>query len=102
MSKPLGEVAKYKELSDEDRAPYEAKRDEAKKIYEEAMVEYKNSGRYAYWERDPEKPKKPLNGYMNYLMEFKAKLTDTTLTNIEKTKQGAVEWNSLGKEDKAR
>jgi len=75
--------------------PYEAK----KKIYDAEFKAYRESGKLDAWQRDPDRPKKPMSGYFHFVTEFRAGKPNLKLT--ECAKMAGVAWKNMSAEARA-
>jgi hypothetical protein len=95
------EVAKkagqdWKQLTVSQRAPYEEAYAQGMKVYSEKLNDYVGSGKQDAWKRDPEKPKKPLTGFLRFAQEFRQKRPDLKITS--QVKEAAAEWKAMPEE----
>lgn len=88
----------WKQLGALQRAPYEEAYAKESKVYKDKLQEYITSGKQAAWKRDPEKPKKPLTGFMRFAQEFRVKRPD--LGMVQQTQEAAIEWKALPQEQR--
>jgi len=112
-------AAMWKDMSSQQKQPYEKQYTEEKSKYDEAMKIYKASGKEDAWRertgkttartkskkgkkqaltRDPEKPKKPLSAFFLFLSGFRTKNTSLKIT--EAAKLAAATWKDMSKEQK--
>jgi NADH dehydrogenase/NADH:ubiquinone oxidoreductase subunit G len=95
------EVAKkaaqdWKQLTLSQRAPYEEPYAQDMKVYSEKFKDYVESGKQDAWKRDPEKPKRPLPGFLRFAQEFRQKRPDLKITS--QVKEAAAEWKAMPEE----
>merc|ERR1712232_1539495 len=76
--------------------PYEAE----KKVYEENMKAYVDSGKKDAWERDPDRPKAPASGYIRFATDFRKQTPSLKMT--EASKLAAESWKELKPAEKQR
>lgn len=89
--KALPDVQKQKFID-----PYEAE----KKVYEEKMKAYVESGKKEAWERDPDRPKAPPSAFIRFATEFRKK--DPSLKLTEASKLAAESWKEMKADEKHR
>ncbi|CAD7967075.1 unnamed protein product [Amoebophrya sp. A120] len=90
----------WKALPEAEKAPFLQTYEQKKATYDAAFREYKESGKLDAWKRDPEKPKKPLTGFMRYSMEWR-KSNGAGLKATEVTKKAAAAWKELPADKRA-
>lgn len=83
----------WKEMPAPQRRPFEELAEADKRVYTKAMAEYVESGKKEAWKRDPDKPKRPMTSYMQFLKEFRASHAELKLT--ETSKLGGKAWKEL-------
>merc|ERR1719362_1186021 len=81
------------------RAPWVKPYAEAKAKYDTAFKLYTDSGKKAAWKRDPEKPKRPITGFLQFAAEYRSKHPGMKVT--ESTKAAGVQWKALTPMQKA-
>lgn len=86
----------WKQLTLSQRAPYEEAYAQDMKVYGERLKQYVESGKQDAWKRDPEKPKKPLTGFLRFAQEFRHKRPDLKITS--QVKEAAAEWKAMPEE----
>jgi len=89
----------WKALGPFDRHRWEEPYEVAKREYDARFKEYVDSGKKDAWKRDPEKPKKPLSGYMRFAQEKRPQYRHLKVT--EQAKELASLWKGLPAEKKA-
>jgi len=89
----------WKALGPADRRRWEEPYEVAKREYDARFKEYVDSGKKDAWKRDPEKPKKPLTGFMRFAQEKRPQYGHLKMT--EQTKELAALWKGLAAEKKA-
>jgi len=82
-----------------DKSQWEQGYEATKKAYETEMEAYKQSGKLEAWKRDPEKPKRPLSGYMRYASEVRPKFSGVGKIT-EQMKEIAKAWKAQSAEEK--
>eukprot|EP00929_Paragymnodinium_shiwhaense_P062707 TRINITY_DN3130_c0_g1_i1.p1 TRINITY_DN3130_c0_g1~~TRINITY_DN3130_c0_g1_i1.p1 ORF type:complete len:336 (+),score=130.27 TRINITY_DN3130_c0_g1_i1:90-1097(+) len=92
-------AAKWKTMSDAEKAPFVGPADAARGRYRQAMDMYISSGKKEAWRRDPEKPKRPANAFFLYAANFREENKGMKMT--EQVKQAKVEWDRLTDAQKA-
>ncbi|CAL1159112.1 unnamed protein product, partial [Cladocopium goreaui] len=83
---------KWREMPSPDKEKYEAPAKVAKEKYDEAMKAYVDSGKKDAWKRDPERPKRPLTPWMNFIQEHRQSASGSV---TEVVKSGAAKWKNL-------
>lgn len=94
-----GAAAEWSVMTPEMKRPFEEPAQKAKQAYDVQYKEYVDSGKKDAWKRDPERPKKPLTGYMRFLQTFRT--NNPTLKLTEAAKAGANAWKALSDPQKA-
>merc|ERR1719507_1826712 len=84
--------AVWKDMSLEEREPYQAPYQEEKSRYDGAMALYKART------RGPEKPKRPASGFLRFLSKYRTDNASLKLT--EAAKKAGVAWKDLSVKEK--
>jgi len=108
--------AKWKELTEEERAPYLQKAVSDKTIYLAELEKYKNSPNYLKHEevlreiqrkkihksfkKDPNKPKKYMTGFFQFLKHTRPSIASEGLRSAQIVKKMSDMWKNLSEEDR--
>lgn len=84
----------WKNLDEKSKAIYVAKEEKAKKEYLKAKEEFSN--------RVYDMPKKPVSGYLFYVRDETAKMTNKKVAIIRRIYDISAGWNDLSQEEKAK
>jgi len=84
--------AVWKDMSVEEREPYQAPYQEEKSSYDGAMALYKART------RGPEKPKRPASGFLRFLSKYRTDNASLKLT--EAAKKAGVAWKDMSVKEK--
>jgi len=88
----------WKALPATERRAFEAPYEAELKQYQTAQDAYVSSGKKDAWERDPEKPKAPLSGYLRFAAEVRSRRPELKIA--EQAKAAGKEWKELAEETK--
>jgi len=94
----------WKALSSKDRQPFDDKYKQEKQKYDEIMASFTASGQEVPKAkktpklRDPYKPKRPINGFLRFAMEYRQK--NSALKATEATKAAKHIWDGFSAEQK--
>jgi len=95
----MGSASKeWKLMTSLQKKPFQDKYDAAKKVYDVDQDAYVKSGQKEAWRRDPEKPKKPLSAFFQFLSGYRTKNASLKPTEIAKL-AGAI-WKDMNAEQK--
>jgi len=90
--------AKWKVMSSAEREPWDKPYEAAKAKYQVEVKEYVDSGKRDAWKRDPEKPKRPMSGYLRYAQTLRAQ--NSHLSICEQSKAAGAKWKSLSEAER--
>lgn len=82
----------WREISDEEKKPFEVKAAKDKARYDEQMAAYKG--------KDPNKPKRGQSAYFLFLADFRAKNKGVYEENKDLLRGAGEEWKNLDDEEK--
>ncbi|CAK0802193.1 unnamed protein product [Prorocentrum cordatum] len=85
--------AEWKALPAERRKPYEAAYEKEAVAYRSAYDQYVSSGKKDAFKRDPDKPKRPLTGFLRFVAEKREQNKDVKATVL--TKEASDSWKGM-------
>lgn len=91
--------AKWREMNNEAKKPFDAKALEDKSRYDKEMRSYGGPGSKKA-SRDPTQPKRPLSGYFIFLADFRQKMASSNMEHKEILKLAGKEWSNMTNEAK--
>jgi len=89
----------WKTFSDSKKSQWVEPYKIEKEKYDKDFKQYTDSGKLDAWKRDPEKPKRPITGFLEFAGEFRQKNPAMKMT--EATKQASISWKALTPAQKA-
>ncbi|CAK0829251.1 unnamed protein product, partial [Prorocentrum cordatum] len=85
--------AEWKALPAERKKPYEAAYEKEAVVYRSAYDQYVSSGKKDAFKRDPDKPKRPLTGFLRFVAEKREQNKDAKPTVL--TKEASDSWKGM-------
>ena len=83
----------WKALDEQSKKKYEEPYQKEKAIYDQKLKNYVETGKKDAWNRDPERPKRPLTGFLRFTQDFRKSNPDLKLT--ETAKLSAQAWKDM-------
>jgi len=62
-------AAEWKSMAAKEKGKYEKEAEKLNSVYKKEIEKYVDSGKQALWKRDPNKPKRPLSGALQYMLK---------------------------------
>lgn len=92
-------AVEWKSLTSLQKTPFLMSYEKEKKEFDKVNSEYVTSGKKDAWRRDPEKPKKPMTGFLRFIQDYK-KTCAKGLKVTQITKSAGEAWKILPAEQK--